>query len=250
MATNKKAISFGLVYIPVVLNTVVYNNDTSFNQLHKKCGGRIKYEKICPYCEVEVENKDIIKGYEYNKDKYVTFTDNDFDKLKLSNDVPIEIVSFVDLNEIDPIYFEKSYYLTTKKNKAFDLLKMILKKENKVALAKTVIGTKFYYVIIRFNKNSLILNTLYFNEEINIDEEDEVTTKFSKDEINMATRLVEAMSSKFEPKKYKDEYQDKIKKAIDQKISGKRITKVKDKPQKSIDNLMKALKQSLKDVKK
>lgn len=250
MAINKKAISFGLVYIPVELNPVVYNNDTAFNQLHKKCGSRIKYEKICPYCGIEVKNEEIIKGYEYNKDKYVTFSDKDFEKMKLSNEVPIEIVSFLNLDEVDPIYFEKSYYLTTKNNKAFSLLKTILKKENKVALAKTVIGTKFYYVIIRFNKNNLILNTLYFDEEINIDEDKDISSKFSKEEIDMATRLVEAMSGKFEPQKYKDEYQDKIKKAIKQKISGKRITKSKEKPQKSIDNLMKALKESLKDVKK
>ena len=204
MAINKKAISFGLVYIPVDLNPVVYDNDTSFNQLHKKCGSRIKYEKICPYCNVEVKTEDIIKGYEYAQDKYITFNNNDFEKLKLSNDVPIEIISFIDLSEVDPIYFEKSYSLTTKKNKAFDLLKMVLKKENKVALAKTVIGTKFYYVIIRFNSNNLILNTLYFDEEINIDEEEDVTAKFSKEEINMAIKLVEAMSGKFEPNKYKD----------------------------------------------
>ncbi len=250
MAINKKAISFGLVYIPVELNPVVYNNDTAFNQLHKKCGSRIKYEKICPYCGIEVKNEEIIKGYEYNKDKYVTFSDKDFEKMKLSNEVPIEIVSFLNLDEVDPIYFEKSYYLTTKNNKAFSLLKTILKKENKVALAKTVIGTKFYYVIIRFNENNLLLNTLYFDEEINVDEDKDILLKFSKEEIDMATRLVEAMSGKFEPQKYKDEYQDKIKKAIKQKISGKRITKSKEKPQKSIDNLMKALKESLKDVKK
>ena len=114
MAINKKAISFGLVYIPVELNPVVYNNDTAFNQLHKKCGSRIKYEKICPYCGIEVKNEEIIKGYEYNKDKYVTFSDKDLEKMKLSNEVPIEIVSFLNLDEVDPIYFEKSYYLTTK----------------------------------------------------------------------------------------------------------------------------------------
>ena len=250
MAISKKAISFGLVYIPVALNTIIYNNDTAFNQLHKKCGSRIKYEKICPYCNVEVEQKDIIKDYEYSEDKYVTFTDKDMEKIKLSDEEPIEIISFVDLDEIDPIYFEKSYYLTTKNNKAFNLLKTVLKKENKVALAKTVIGTKFYYVIIRCNKNYLILNTLYFNEEINIDRSDDTKEEYSQQEINMATKLVRAMTGKFEPEKYKDEYQSKIRKAIEQKVSGKQITKSKENPKKGIADLMKALKQSLKDIEK
>lgn len=246
---GKKAISFGLVHIPVELNTIIINNDTSFNQIHKQCGERIKYQKICPVCDKEVKNEEIIKGYEYSKDKYVIFEDKDFEKIKPSRDTPIEIVSFIDIDEIDPIYFEKSYYLSTNKNKAYDLFKLALKKENKVALAKTVIGTKFYYVIIRFQDNNLILNTLYFEEEVNVPDE-LMKEDFTKEEIELATKLIKAMTGKFEPSKYKDEYQDKIKKAINQKINGKAITKSKEKPKKSIDNLMTALKMSLKEVKK
>ncbi len=247
----KKAISFGLVHIPIELNPIVINNDTAFNQLHKKCGSRIKYQKICSHCKEEVKSKDIMKGYEYSEDSYVTFDDKDFKNLKLSNDTPIEIISFIDMKEVDPIYFEKSYHLKTGKtsSKAFELFKTALKKEGKVALAKTVIGTKFYYVIIRFEKNNLILNTLYFDEEINL-EDDKTIEKFSKDEIELAAKLIKAMVGKFEPQKYKDEYQDKIKDAIEQKINGKEIKMVKAKPQKSINDLMKALKMSLKEVKK
>lgn len=250
MASIKKAISFGLVNIPVELNTVVINNDTSFNQLHKKCGSRIKYQKICPNCNIEVKNQDIVKAYEYTADKYITFSDEDFDKLKLSNKEPIEIVSFINLDDVDPIFLEKSYYLTTKTNKAFELFKEALKKENKVALAKTVIGTKFYYVILRLENNNFILNTLYFEEEINIEDENKTDIKFKKAEIDMAIKLIQAMSGKFEPQKYKDEYQDKIKKAIERKINGKEIIKTKDKPKESVTDLMQALKKSLKEVKK
>lgn len=250
MAINKKAISFGLVYIPIELNPIIVNNDIAFNQLHKKCGNKIKYQKICRICDEEVKQDQIIKGYEYNKDKYVTFSDNDLAKIKLSNDSPIEIISFVNLAEIDPMYFEKSYYLTTKNNKAFELLKIVLDQEEKVALAKTVIGPKFYYVIIRLEKNNLILNTLFFNEEISIDENPSKNEKFTQEEINIASKLIKAMSGKFEPDKYKDEYQDRIKKAIEQKINGKKIIKIKEKPQKSVDDLMEALKLSLKELKK
>ncbi|NLL02239.1 MAG: Ku protein [Mollicutes bacterium] len=248
---TKKAISFGLVHIPIDLNPIIINNDTAFNQLHKKCGSRIKYQKICPHCKEEVKSKDIIKGYEYSEDNYVTFEDKDFEKLKLSNDTPIEIISFVDMKEVDPIYFEKSYHLKTSKtsSKAFELFKTALKKEGKVALAKTVIGTKFYYCLIRFEKNNLILNTLYFDEEINL-ENDKFEEKFSKEEIELAAKLIKAMVGKFEPHKYKDEYQDKIKDAIEQKISGEEIKAIKTKPQKSVNDLMKALKMSLKEVKK
>lgn len=250
MARIKKAISFGLVHIPVELNTVITNNDTSFNQLHDKCGNRIKYQKICPHCNKEVNNKEIIKAYEYTNDKYIIFSDEDFNNMKLSSDTPIEIISFVNLDEIDSIYLEKSYYLTTKTNKAFELLKEALKKENKVALAKTVIGSKFYYVILRLENNNLILNTLYFDEEINIEEENNNNIKFKKEEMDIAIKLVKAMTGKFEPDKYKDEYQDKIKKAIEQKINGKEIVKSKEKPKESISDLMTALKKSLKEIKK
>lgn len=250
MAKIKKAISFGLVHIPVELNTVIVNNDTSFNQLHEKCGTRIKYQKICPHCNKEVQNNEILKAYEYTNDRYITFSEDDLDKIKLSRDTPIEIVSFVNLDEIDSIYLEKSYYLTTKTNKAFKLLKEALKKEKKVALAKTVIGTKFYYVILRLENNNLILNTLYFNEEIDIEDEDENNIKFTKEEIDIAIKLIKAMTGKFEPQKYKDEYQDKIKKAIEQKINGKEIVKSKEKPKESITDLMTALKKSLKEIKK
>lgn len=246
----KKAISFGLVHIPIEINPVIYNNDKAFNQLHKKCGERIKYQKICPHCDVEVKSKDIIKGYEYTPDKYVTFTDDDFDKLKLSSNTPIEIISFVNLKEIDPIYFEKSYQISTKNSsKAFSLFKEALNKEKKAALATTVIGTKFYYCIIRFEKSKLFLNTLFFDEEINT-LEDESDEKITTKELDLAIQLIKAMTGKFEPDKYKDQYQDNITKAIEEKISGKEITKVKGKTPKSVNDLMTALKKSIKETKK
>lgn len=246
----KKAISFGLVHIPILLNPIIKNNDTAFNQLHKKCGTKIKYEKICPHCDVEVKSEDLMKGYEYTTDQYVIFEEEDFNKIQLCDECPIEIISFINLKEIDPVYYEKSYFLTTKgTNKAFDLFKAALKKVGKVALAKTVIGTKFYYVIIRFEKNNIIMNTLYFDEEVNLDQEAELK-KFDTNELNMATKLIEAMSGKFEPEKYKDEYQKRIKEAIEQKITGKEIIETKTEPKKAVADLMEALKLSLDNIKK
>lgn len=246
MAHYKTAISFGLVNIPVTLNPVIKDNDTSFNMIHKKCGERVKYIKYCPHCDEEVKIKDLIKGYEYEEDNYVTFDEKDFDKLKSDEDKTIEIISFVNLKEIDPIYFEKSYYLKTQdKSKAFSLFKSALQKQGKVAIAKTVLGNKSYYTILRFGHNNIIMSTLFYEEEIRLDEEP-TDEKFSQKEMDLALKLIDSMTGKFEPKKYHDEYQDKIKEAIDKKVSGKEIPKTKSKKRESVKDLMEALEKSIK----
>ena len=246
---RKLAISFGLVNIPVELNPVIRNNDTAFNMLHKKCGERIKQQRRCPHCEEDVNMHDIVKGYQYMSDKYVTFTEEDFAKLKVESDKTIEIIAFVNLNEIDPIYYERSYYLTTKDNsKAFSLFKKALNNAGKVAIAKTVLGHKSYYVALRFGKNNILMNTLFFEEEINL-EEDITEEEFSKAELDMATKLIDAMSDKFKPETYTDDYQDRIRDAIDKKVSGEEIVKPKTKKVQNIGDLMTALEQSLKKTK-
>ena len=157
---KKTSISFGLVNIPVEMNPIIKNNDVAFNQLHKKCLSRIRYVKYCPHCKKEVKQSDIIRGYEYKEDQYITFSDEEFDKLKSEDEKIIEIIGFVSLNEIDPIYYEKSYVLrTSSKSKSFSLFKEALNKTKRVALAKTVIGTKFYYVVIRLKEDLLIMNS-------------------------------------------------------------------------------------------
>lgn len=250
MANYKSAISFGLVHIPVTLKTVVRNNDTSFNQIHKKCLERILYIKYCPHCKMDVEQKDLIKGYEFSKNNYITFEKEDFEKLKSEDDKTLEIVSFVDYSEIDPIYFEKSYYLHSEdKNKAFSLFLEALKKSKKVAVVKTILGHKTYYGILRSDKNLLIFTTLYFEEEIMMLEKPE-KGEFSDKELNLATKLIDSMSGSFEPEIYKDDYQDRIKDAIDKKVNGKSIKKVKGKKKENISNLIDALEQSLKESKK
>ena len=238
-------ISFGLVNIPIVLNPVIKNNDTSFNQLHDKCMHRISYVKYCPHCKKSIKEVNIIKGYEYEKDKYVVFNRNELNSLKPENEKEIEIVSFIPIKEIDPVYFEKSYILEkTGKGKSYYLFCEALKKTKLVALAKTVISSKFYYCILRFTEECIIMTTLYFYEEVNLDN-DNVKYKISDKELDLAIRLIESMKSSFEPKKYKDEYQDNIKNAINDKIDGKKIKKSKSKNKKAISDLMEALEKSL-----
>ena len=222
---KKTSISFGLVNIPVEMNPIIKNNDVAFNQLHKKCLSRIRYVKYCPHCKKEVKQSDIIRGYEYKEDQYITFSDEEFDKLKSEDEKIIEIIGFVSLNEIDPIYYEKSYVLrTSSKSKSFSLFKEALNKTKRVALAKTVIGTKFYYVVIRLKEDLLIMNTLYFDEEVMIPEE-VTASKFTKKELDLAVQLINSLKIKFKPEDYVDEYQEKIKEAIKLKEEGKALKK-------------------------
>lgn len=245
---KKTSISFGLVNIPVVINPIIKNNDVSFNQLHKKCGSRIKYVKYCSHCKKEVKQSDIIRGYEYESDKYITLSDEEFNNLKSEDEKTIEIVGFIDLKEIDPVYFEKSYVVSVNsKSKAYSLFKDALEKTKKVALAKTVIGTKFYYVVLRLSKGIMVMNTLYFEEEVIIPEA-VVEAKYTKKELDLALELIDSLKTKFVPEDLIDEYQTKIKKAIDLKTDGKEIKKTKKKNEKSIKDLMTALEMSLKNV--
>ena len=245
---KKTSISFGLVNIPVEINPVIKNNDISFNQLHKKCLSRIRYVKYCPHCKKEVKQSDIIRGYEYKNDEYLTLTNEEFNKLKSEDEKVIEIVGFLNFNEVDPIYFEKSYQIkTSNKSKSFSLFKEALNKTKKVALAKTVIGTKFYYVLIRLMNDELIMNTLYFDEEVIL--ADEIAdAKFTKKELDLAVELINSLKIKFKPEDYRDEYQEKVKDALKQKEKGKAVKKPKARNTRNIKDLMTALEMSLRNV--
>lgn len=241
------AISFGLVHIPVLMNSTIKNNDIAFNLLHKKCGEKVQYIRYCPHCKCDVENKDLEKGYEYRPDNYVTLSDDDFDKLKSENDKVIEIISFVNINEIDPVYYDKSYTLTpNKSNKAFNLFKEALRKSKKVAIAKTIMRNKAYYVVIRFGYENIIMDTLYYEEEIKMQKE-KANKDFNEAELKTAMKLIDAMSDKFKPEEYKDEYQNRLKQAIDKKIKDQEVKPYKKKKQRSVSDLMTALEQSLKE---
>lgn len=246
MPNIHSSINFALVNIPIVMNPIIRNNDTSFNQLHEKCGHRINYVKFCSKCKTKVKEQDIIKGYEYEKDNYIVFKKDELDKLKPENEKEIDIVAFVPLKDIDPIYFEKSYDLDAEgKGKAYYLFCEALKKTKLVALAKTVINNKFYYCILRFNNQNIILTTLYFEEEVNL-KKDEGNHKINEKELDLAVKLITSLKGKFEPNKYKDEYQNNIKKAIEDKIDGKEIKATKRTNKKQINDLMEALEKSLK----
>ncbi len=246
MPNIHSSINFGLVNIPVKVNPIIRNNDTSFNQLHDKCFNRINYIKFCPKCKVKVKETEILKGYQFEKDDYIVFDKDELNKLKPENEKEIEIISFVPINEIDPVYFEKSYDIDAEgKGKSYHLFCEALKKSKLVALAKTVISSKFYYVILRFVNQNIVMTTLYFEEEVNI-RKDDLDYKVNDKELDLALKLITSLKGKFEPDKYKDEYQVNIRKAIDDKINGKTVKSAKRKSRKQISDLMEALEKSLK----
>ena len=243
----KGSISFGLVYIPVTLHNAVKNNDIGFNMIDKKTMSRVRYKKTCENCGGrEVKQEDIVKGYEYDDGKYVIFNESDFEKLKTKKDKNITIDRFVPLAEVDPIYFDKPYYVVpTGAEKAFAVLLTAMEQENKAAIAKTVLGTKETLILIRAKNGQMLLNTLFYEEEIMSNPAKEVTENGSADELKMAMAIIESMSGEFEPELYKDEYREKVQAAIEQKINGKEITAPKEKKTTTAASLMEALQQSL-----
>ena len=245
---KKSNISFGLVNIPITITPILQDNDVSFNQLHKKCMTRIKYVKYCPHCKKEVKQSDIVKGYKINEDKYITLTSEELKNLRVESEGNIEIVGFVGAAEIDPVFYEKSYVVSVSStSKAFSLFRDALEKSKKIAIAKTILSTKFYYVAIRMMGDNMIMTTLYFNEEIIIP--DAVSSaKYTKKELDLAIKLIDSLKMKFKPEEYVDEYQENIKEAIKEKQKGIKPKTVKAKRKNNIKDLMQALELSLKNV--
>lgn len=243
----KGAIAFGLVYIPITLSLSVKEQDIGFNMLEKKTKSRVKYKKTCVDCNnKEINNEDIVKGYQYEKDKYVIFTDSDFEKLKTPKDKNITIEQFVDLDEIDPIYYDKAYFVKpVGADKAYHVLLKAMETEKKAGLAKTVLGTKETLIILRARNGKMLVNTLYFHSEIQ-SAPDTGNAKIAKQELDLAKNLIGQMTGKFEPEKYKDEYNIRLQKAIKRKINGNEIVETKEEKEPvRIVNLMEALKKSL-----
>ncbi len=246
----KSAIAFGLVYIPVKLYSCVRENDISFNLLDKKTKSRIKYKKTCEKCAgAEVNPENIVKGYEYDNDKYVIFTEQELEKLKTKKDKTISITQFVDLDEIDPIFFARSFYVEpVGAEKAYILLQKTLSSSNKVGIAKTVLGNSETLIALRAFNDIILASTLYFYDEIAKNPINLPKIDVEKSELNLAKNIVTEMTKTFKPAEFKDEYQEKIARAIEQKIAGKEIISPKDESKNLVANLMDALSKSLENL--
>jgi DNA end-binding protein Ku len=244
-------ISFGLVSIPVKLYTAASSQSISFNLLHAKCGNRIRQQRFCPVCNEVVEREGLVKGYEFSKDQYVRFKDEELEALEGEDSQAIEISEFVPLSTVDPIYYEKGYYLGPDKGgeKPYRLLADAMNKANKVALAKFVMRGKENLVLVRPAMSGLMLHTMYFADEVrNFDEIPKgESAKISEAETNLAIRLIDELSSEeFHPEQFEDEYRRRVLELVEQKAQGKQITVAKPQaPRAQIIDLMSALKESL-----
>lgn len=251
-AAHKGAISFGLVHIPIQLVRTTQDNDISFNQLCKDTHERVRYKKFCPNCEKELKSTDIVKGYQYEKDKYVIMSDDEINELKVEKDRTINILHFTRLEDVDDIYYEKNYYAIPEKHaeKAYELLFEAMRKQGVVAIAKTVIATKETLLALCPQREGLLVKTLFYQDEIVSIPKDIVHPKISKAELSMAEKLIKSMTGPYEPSQYHDEFQEKLRNAIEAKINGSQIVQGSDSKHEyetPID-LMEALQQSIASI--
>jgi DNA end-binding protein Ku len=250
----KGSISFGLVNIPIKLFAATENKDIKMRYLHKKCHNPIKYEKTCPVCEEEVANEDIIKGYEYEPGKFVEIEKSELDELAHEGTKSIEIIDFVDLKEIDPIYFNRSYYVGPNENgeKAYMLLKQAMNDSEKIGLAKITIRSKQHLAVVRVYGKGLVLETIFYPDEVrNADHVPGLpeNMELNEKELKMATELIEQLTTPFEPEKYTDDYRTALMDLIQSKITGEEVKVAKDKPKTNVVDLMDALQASIDETK-
>ena len=245
--SHRGAISFGLVHIPVALYTATQDNDIHFNQICKEDGSRVRYKKVCAKCGKEVAAEDIVKGFEYEKGKYVTLTDADFEKAKTEKDRAIHILHFADMHAIRPVYYDKTYHAIPEKggDKAFELLREAMRQQQKVAIAKTVLGTKEKLLALIPTQEGILVETLFFADEVREAPKQVQHPQVSDQELEMAKRLIVSMEKAFEPAAYKDEYRERLWAIFQAKIRGEEAIVAAQDPQDNVVNLMDALKASL-----
>jgi DNA end-binding protein Ku len=251
------AISFGLVNVPVKLYSAVSKKTVRFNQLHEKDNQRIQMKRWCPGEDEEVPYEEIVKGYEISPDHYVVITPEELEALDPKKTRTIDIEDFVDLEEIDPLYYEHPYYLVpdTGASKAYKLLLTALQESKKVAIARVVIRSKEYLTAIRPTDGILTMETMLFADELvpteQLDELPEEDVKATEREVQMAKQLIESLSTEFEPTKYRDEYRERVLDLIERKAEGEEITiEVAPEEPAKVPDLMAALEASLEAAKK
>lgn len=250
-ALGNASISFGLVSIPVKLYTASNTSSAiSFNLMHRKCGSRLKQQYICSKEETVVSRDEMVKGYEFNKDQYVLFTEEELKAFEEQATQTIEVTEFVPIDKVDPVYYDKPYYLGPDKGgaKPYRLLTEVMKETGRVALAKYAARGKQYLVMLRPSGEGLVMQQLLYADEVRSFSEVPLDTAEVKDgELKLARLLVEESSSDtFRPEAYEDEVRKRVQEALDRKVQGGQFS-VTATPKKGgeIVDLMEALRASL-----
>ena len=254
------SISFGLVNVPVKLYSAVHQEDLAFHQLEESTGARVKYKRVSEKTGKEVPWEKIVKGYELGKGKYVTITSEELEKYQPRTTKTIEIEDFVALEDIDPIYYESTYYVAPSGEgeggtKAYKLLLEAMEKEHKVGIARFVMRTKQYLAAVRPYDGTLAISTMLFEDEVvpksEIPEMKKLTAKVTDREVRMAAQIIESLTTDWKPSRYHDTYRESLLELIEKKAKGKEIVvdESEEAPQKVVD-LMAALEASLQAAKK
>jgi DNA end-binding protein Ku len=224
--TWKGSISFGLVYIPISVYPATREEKLSFRQLRKKDLSPIKYKKVAEADMQEVPADQIVKGYEYEKGRYIIMSDEDFEKVRIESTHSIDITDFVDLDDVDPKFFYKPYFLEAQKGgeKAYALLHKALSGTGKIGIAKVVIANREYLAAVKPDGLFLVLELMHFASEVLTPEElNRPKTDLNEKELKMANALIESMSSDWKPEKYRDEYRDAVMEIIETKAKNKQL---------------------------
>jgi DNA end-binding protein Ku len=250
----KGAISFGLVTIPVSVYPATEEKGLKFNQLHDEDGGRIRYKRVCEKDGEEVSFEHIVKGFEVEKDRYVVLTDEDFDAVPVESSRAIDIERFVDLDDIDPVMFKKSYYLIPEETgaKAYALLREAMSEDGRVGIAKVSFRDKEHLAALRFKDDAFVLETMYWPDELR--EADfggvDVGGKVTDQEMAMARQLIESLAGAWEPEQFSDAYREGLLEIVEAKLHGQEIEVVAPEPTAKVVDLMEALKASVAAAKK
>ncbi|MFV2178180.1 Ku protein [Actinomadura sp. LOL_016] len=251
----KGSISFGLVTIPVKVYSATEQRDVSFHQVHREDGGRIKYKRVCSVDGEEVDYADIAKGYELPSGEMVILTDEDFADLPLSSSRRIDVLQFVEREEVDPIYFAKSYYLEPDAQgaKPYVLLRDALENSGQVAIVKIALRQRESLATLRVRGGVFVLETMLWPDEVRTPDfpflEEDIEVR--KQELTMATSLIESMEGDFDPSEYKDAYREALQAVIDAKIEGREVARpAEEAEEEPAADLLSALRASVEAAKK
>ena len=224
--TWKGSISFGLVYIPIAVYPATREEKLSFRQLRKRDLSPIKYKKVAEADMKEVPADEIVKGFEYERGRYIVLSDEDFEKVRIESTHSIDITDFVEMDKVDPKFFYKPYFLEAGKGgeKAYALLHKALSGTGKIGIAKVVISNREYLAAVKPDGLFLVLELMHFASEVLTPEElNRPKTELNDKEVKMANALIESMSSDWDPQKYRDEYRDAVMEVIEQKAKNKQL---------------------------
>lgn len=251
----KGAISFGLVNIPVKMYAATEDKDISMRMLHEACGMPIAYGRTCPHCQTAVDNEAIVKGYEYEKGRFVRIGKEELDSLSAGANREIKIVDFVHLHEIDPIYFQKTYYLgpgDTGAN-AYGLLLAALQESGKIGIAQTAVRSKSSLAAIRIVDGCLSMETIFYPDEVRpaalVPNLQTTRTAVNEKELAMAKMLIDQLTVAFDPARYRDEYREQVMGLIQAKIAGADVHVTPEPRRTNVIDLMAALQASLQAAK-